>query len=341
MKNNLLFLILVIYLFSPITYIEAQEEEVKFENNGIVLSGTIHHPPNLNIKQHPAIILIHGSGGESRDGTCSLYKKNAKVFNDLGFIVLTYDKRGVGNSTGDWRSASFDTLATDVIRAIDYLKSRTDVNKDNICLWGVSQAGWIMAKVNTLSNDIKCNIMVGAAGAGITVSEQNSYNIKTLLTDAGASSNAITKIDTLWTLFYDLISNRNESTIRAYKERYLSITKSFRAYSNFYPPNYRSIDFSKNNQWYTSLSLDYNPYNDWKNCKAQVLAIFGENDKYTPVKLVSKNLELALLEAQCDFKIEVLPQGNHILTEGDFCTTPLRKDYIYILKKWTNEALNN
>ena len=41
--------------------------------------------------------------------------------------VLGYDKRGVGSSTGDWNTASFDDLAGDVVAAFDYLKGRRDI----------------------------------------------------------------------------------------------------------------------------------------------------------------------------------------------------------------------
>ena len=36
-----------------------------------------------------------------------------------GMAILGFDKRGVGGSTGDWNTASFDSLAGDVVAAFD------------------------------------------------------------------------------------------------------------------------------------------------------------------------------------------------------------------------------
>jgi dienelactone hydrolase len=58
--------------------------------------------------------------------------------------VLGYDKRGVGGSTGDWNTASFEDLAGDVVAAFEYLKTRSDIRRDQIGTLGWSQAGWIM-----------------------------------------------------------------------------------------------------------------------------------------------------------------------------------------------------
>ena len=317
------------------------QEEVQFTSKDINLSGTLYQPTTQIHKKSPAIILVHGSGAENRNGTCNLYRKNAQIFKDLGFVVLTYDKRGVNASTGNWRSASFDDLAGDVVSAIDYLKNRVDIDKKNISLWGVSQAGWVMAKANQLSTDIKANIMVGAAGAGVTVAVQNSYNIRTLLKEANAPKKVVAEVDSLWSIFYDLVSKNDENTSKLYRSKYSSFQKLSLSYSIFLPPAFNSINFNLKNQWYTSLELNYDPIEDWRRCNAAILAIFGSNDKYTPVDITVNNLKLVLKDKKDNFKIEILSNGNHILTEGDFCTTPLRKDYINVLKIWASEILNN
>jgi hypothetical protein len=60
------------------------------------------------------------------------------------FAIDRYDKRGVGGSTGDWNTASFDDLAGDVVAAVEYLETRGDIDHGQIGLLGISQAGWIM-----------------------------------------------------------------------------------------------------------------------------------------------------------------------------------------------------
>ena len=51
--------------------------------------------------------------------------------------VLGYDKRGVGGSTGDWNTASFEDLAGDVVAAFEYLKTRSDIDAQRrLACWG-------------------------------------------------------------------------------------------------------------------------------------------------------------------------------------------------------------
>jgi len=61
----------------------------------------------------------------------------------LAFLVTTNAVPAV--QTGDWKTASFDDLAGDVVAAFNYLKRRRDIEPGQIGLLGVSQAGWIIA----------------------------------------------------------------------------------------------------------------------------------------------------------------------------------------------------
>jgi pimeloyl-ACP methyl ester carboxylesterase len=63
-----------------------------------------------------------------------------------GFAVLSYDKRGVGQSEGDCcpgDQGRFNLLTADVAGAVQVLRAHHDVNPDKVGLVGASQAGWI------------------------------------------------------------------------------------------------------------------------------------------------------------------------------------------------------
>jgi uncharacterized protein len=92
-----------------------KHEDVRFSSGDIQLTGTLISP--ITGEKHPAIILVHGSGAENRDYMLPF----ARFLIRRGMAVLGYDKRGVGGSTGDWNTASFDDLAGDVVAAFNYL----------------------------------------------------------------------------------------------------------------------------------------------------------------------------------------------------------------------------
>ena len=110
-------------------------EAVRFQSGDVTLAGTLFIPDERG--RHPAIVLFHGSGPEPRNPSV------ADWFARHGVIVLTYDKRGVGESTGDFRAVSFTELADDGLAAIQLLRARPDVDAERIGVWGLSQGGWL------------------------------------------------------------------------------------------------------------------------------------------------------------------------------------------------------
>src|SRR5262245_64713615 len=89
-------------------------ESVRFQSGAVTLAGTLFIPDERG--PHPAIVLFHGSGPEPRNLMV------ADWFARHGVVALTYDKRGVGESTGDFRAVSFTELSNDGLAAIQLLK---------------------------------------------------------------------------------------------------------------------------------------------------------------------------------------------------------------------------
>ncbi|MSO30333.1 MAG: hypothetical protein EXQ48_05225 [Acidobacteria bacterium] len=79
---------------------------------------------------HPAVVFVHGSGPETREASNFLADRLTRE----GFASLTFDKRGAGASTGDWRESNFADLANDVRACIQVLKARPDMDRRRIGL---------------------------------------------------------------------------------------------------------------------------------------------------------------------------------------------------------------
>jgi len=107
------------------------EQAVHFANASVTLAGTLILPEGPD--KHPAVVLFHGSGPQRRD----LF--TARWFGAHGIAALAYDKRGVGESTGNFRTVPFMELCGDGLAAIDYLKSRRDIDAKHIGVWGLSK----------------------------------------------------------------------------------------------------------------------------------------------------------------------------------------------------------
>jgi dienelactone hydrolase len=141
----LLFLGLAVVLFNYLRYIVfwLPTESVAFDSEGIDIRGTLIKPADEGV--FPAIVILHGSGPESRTGPG--YRVIANTLARSGMAVLLYDKRGAGESGGDFESALYQDFVADAVAAVRYLAGRDDIDADNIGLQGNSEGGWFTPEV--------------------------------------------------------------------------------------------------------------------------------------------------------------------------------------------------
>jgi dipeptidyl aminopeptidase/acylaminoacyl peptidase len=115
------------------------------ENDGAHLAFTLDLPAGR--PPFPAIVMAHGSGRVTRDQLTWASRR----LTALGFAVLRFDKRGVGESTGTFvfvgttdSPTVFPQLASDVAAGVRFLRTRPEIDAQRIGLFGASQAGWIL-----------------------------------------------------------------------------------------------------------------------------------------------------------------------------------------------------
>ncbi|UFH45665.1 alpha/beta hydrolase [Flavobacterium galactosidilyticum] len=138
----LLLITLPVTVFSQSTDFTIQD--VKFESQGITLAGSILTPKNAIA----AVVIVHGSDPVEREMEFATRLANE------GITVLTYDKRGVGESGGVYVGPSVGTnnidtgnlnlLSHDASAAVNTFRTYLKDKKIPIGLVGFSQAGWII-----------------------------------------------------------------------------------------------------------------------------------------------------------------------------------------------------
>jgi pimeloyl-ACP methyl ester carboxylesterase len=106
------------------------ETNVSIATDGAVLAGTLTLPNGEG--QFPTALLIAGSGPLDRDGNhkrlpLGLSKDLAGVLSGAGWASLRFDKRGVGESTGDYLTTGFFDELADATSALTWLKSHPNV----------------------------------------------------------------------------------------------------------------------------------------------------------------------------------------------------------------------
>jgi hypothetical protein len=140
-----------------------REMTVNFTNRGTQLVGTLYLP-NVAAKV-PGMVMVHGAGTAKR----WVYKVDgADHFARAGYAVLTYDKRGVGDSGGKYEGPcnvcpdNLELLASDASAALTFLSSRQEVKSDRVGYWGVSQAAWLVPKAAVMNGHAAFLLMITA-----------------------------------------------------------------------------------------------------------------------------------------------------------------------------------
>jgi dienelactone hydrolase len=112
-------------------------------SDGTLLSGTLTVPERPAARL-PAVVLVHGSGATNRDeqiGPNPIFLELSNALSNHGYVVLRYDKRGVGKSGGDARTFTRDQLLADARAAIGRVAREPHVDAHAIFVVGHSEGG--------------------------------------------------------------------------------------------------------------------------------------------------------------------------------------------------------
>lgn len=137
-----------------------EEHRIEFDNHDVQLAGSLLLPGSET--PVPAVVFVHGAGRQTRES----YRELGEHFASRGIAALIYDKRGTGQSGGDYEShAPYENLVNDALAAVAFLKQRREIASTQIGIWGLSQGACISAAAASRSEDIQFVMVVGASVA--------------------------------------------------------------------------------------------------------------------------------------------------------------------------------
>jgi dienelactone hydrolase len=124
------------------TAADHREVAVRFTCAGATLAATLTLPPGPG--PHPAAVWVHGAGEATR---LTYQAPLVRALLGAGVAILSYDKRGVGESEGaccPGDTGHFNLLAADAAGALHVLAARPDIDPGRLGFVGASQAGWVV-----------------------------------------------------------------------------------------------------------------------------------------------------------------------------------------------------
>ena len=137
---------------------------VEFYSEGFKLCGDVYTPDGLGPgEQRAGVLLCHGYTGVK-----DLYlPDNARVLNEAGYVVMTFDYKGWGESEGKspHRLAPYSRVA-DVQAAMTFLGVQPEVDEERIGIYGTSYGGATVSWVGAIDPRAKCVVSVVGIGHG-------------------------------------------------------------------------------------------------------------------------------------------------------------------------------
>jgi dienelactone hydrolase len=148
------------------------------ETEGATLAGTLS-VPTAGTPPFPAVVLVHGSGRTTRAD--QRYQRDAWL--GMGFAVLAYDKRGAGESTGDYDNVGVRTsplrmplLGRDAMAMLRALRHRSGIDEGRVGFYGISQAGWIIPSALGDAEPGEVAFAVINSGPAGSVGQEDAYS---------------------------------------------------------------------------------------------------------------------------------------------------------------------
>lgn len=282
---------------SPIEVLPYRVKDFRFGKENI-LAGTLCIPKTPG--KHPAIVLLHGSGPQSRWGTL---RAVADLMARQGIEALIWDQRGSGQSGGQWYKSTYDDLIGDALAGIHLLQSRPEVAREKVGVYGHSQGGTLSAVLPSRSRDVAF-VIAGAPIVG-KVFEQDLYRVRDGLSKQFTPPEVDAAMD-FYAMWLNVAKTGNGwEAMEARKQQ----VKGEKWFDWVEPPPKESYIWS----YYPPVgNFDSLPY--WKKLKVPALVLYGERDAIEDIRAYSLRADEALRAAKNpDFTIAILPRALHEL----------------------------
>ena len=283
-------------------------EDLRVEHDGVSLAAS-YSPAGGT-----AIVALHGAGEGTRDSP--LYGHLHELLPPAGIGVVTFDRRGEGESTGDSTRGRFELQVEDALAIIDALDAK------RVGLWGISQGGWIGPLAAATSERVAFLVLV--ASTGVTPSEQMMYAVERQLRLAGYGDDVVARALELRRRFEDWVHVRApEPDEQLAAELWAGVDEPWWS-QVWLPPTL--LDEESCRLWIEEMDFDPRPV--FERVRVPTLLFYGEADSWTPVE---PSVEAWRAARRDEVEIVVIPEAEHDLTLPDGSLAP---EYRQTLVAW-------
>lgn len=301
--------------------LEASRRDLTVENRDVLLAGSLWHPAD----RVSAIVLMHpGSGPSDRDNDVYFPPIRTGLL-EAGIAVASFDKRGVGGSTGRWEEASIVDQADDALACLAALVA-DPVFDAPVGLFGHSQGGWVVVEAAAQSDDVA--FVVTNAGPGVTPGEQERWATRAYMQRAGIPETEIEEVERYFDFLLSMMRSGvpfHQVAARIDAEGFPDVFETLAL--PFHPENAAVWEFM-------AAIIEFDPRPALEGIGVPLLALFGADDVITPVA-ASVAVYRAAVQPEL-LRLAVFPGADHRLQHGN--PPQLADGYIETLTSFIADA---
>lgn len=279
-------------VFTVGTYVE---EPVRIESGKVTLAGRLLVPNRPG--PHPGVVLIPGGGRADRLNYPPRFV--AARLARCGIAALVYDKRGTGQSGGDFESATFEDLIIDALAALEILRGQASVDAVRVGLIGFSQGGRLAPVV--AARDRSVAFIVSVASPFTSVRATRLYAIEQAVQRLSVPTARRDSLTVLWDVYLErLEAGASTADLDTLILRLPdTLPRALRPALSSTP--YRGPLFN---------SIGVDSAAEWQGLHVPFLALFGDQDQVVPVQPSIQRLR-AVLGAGAPVDVLVVPGVDH------------------------------
>ncbi|MDW3650581.1 MAG: hypothetical protein R8P61_26130 [Bacteroidia bacterium] len=339
-------LLLLFLAYALLARYKGQVEYVTFESD-IRLEGVLSKPHNQG--PHPAVIILHGSGASHQEYDKLFNRLHANAFVEKGFASLAYTKRGSGKNEIDYRYFTYKDLMKDAMAALDFLRSRPDIDHKNIGIMAISESGWFSPELAARDSNIR--FIVNRVSSPFNVPRTLSHEIRM---DAKAEGFTEKEIEE------DLLPMHREIWqyyIEAAKDLSQDRTSLRDSVNGHLSKLHNSPKFSK---WFVADKLSpydpkliaargsnysYDPLPYLRASNTPFLYVMGGKDRNMPSQEIISFLEEFRVAENKEIEIKLYPDASHYLYKWSLRDGPFEglyvEGYLDLITNWAKKQIRD
>lgn len=277
-------------------------EKVSIDNDDVTLAVELYLPKERG--NYPALLMLPG-GGNSVENLRNVPEYLGRRAAACGIVALFYDKRGTGNSTGEYAQADFNDFIVDASAAIDYLAKHSEVNASKVGASGFSQGGRLIANLAVRNKIV--SFIAGVSGPINKVGPNRYYAMSNSFDRTQLSDSIKAVIRPYWEEHFNALEAKDTARSLALDKKIEEATQYIGR--QLLPPYHADRDRTP---IYNSMGIDL--LTELENLTIPWYSIYGEDDPIVSAKESIANIEHFMKKAgNTDYVIENIPDSNHAI----------------------------